>query len=286
MKHRISKRFMLSVMVGAGICISFQAQIPADAGSGEKPEDEQSFQDYVVKTYSDLDTGIGRFELYRKGKLIYQQKNHHFYIGLIDRENKEANERVAMGWDLTGKGIPNLLISEWSGGAHCCHSFHLFEIDKKFRKIAEIKAGDSALAEFKDLDQDKKLEFIGNDWIFAYWHTSFAQSPAPPIILCFQNNQYMLAVDLMRKPVPTALEIDSKIHEIRKSKAWQEKEPPADLWAWMLELIYTGHAKPAWDVFEKSWPEKVPGKKKFFTEFRSQLSKSIYWPQIKKMNEI
>ena len=286
MKHRISKRFILSVMVGAGICIFFQAQIPADAGSGEKPEDEQSFQDYVVKTYSDLDTGIGRFALYRKEKLIYQKKNHHFYIGLVDREDKAGNELVAMGRDLTGKGIPNLLISEWSGGVHCCFSFHLFEIGKKFRKIAEIKAGDSDLAGFKDLDKDKRLEFIGNDWTFAYWHTSFAQSPAPQIILRFQNDQYILAMDLMRKPVPTALEIDSKIHEIRKSESWREKEPPVDLWTWMLELIYSGHAKLAWDVFDKSWPEKVAGKNKFLSEFHLRLSKSLYWPQIKKMNGI
>lgn len=283
---RMLKTLGLIAALLSVIALYAPAQTPADAGSMEKPEDEKSFQDYVVKTYCDPGSGTGKFEVYQKGQLVYKENNYHFYIGLIDRANKEGNELVAMGHDLTGRGIPNLLISEWSGGAHCCYTFYLFEIGKEFKKVAEIKAEHSSLSYFKDLDEDKKLEFVSNDWVFAYWHTGFAQSPAPQIILRFQNNQYVLATDLMRRPAPAVSEIESKIHEIRQSESWQAKEPPVDLWAWMLEWIYSGHAKLAWEFFDKAWLEKIPGKKKFLSEFRSQLSKSPYWPQIKKMNGI
>ena len=279
-------RILRSVALFMSLILCVQAQTSSKAEKGETPEDQRSFKDYVVKTYRDFIKDTGRFELYRNGELIHQQKNSHFYIGLVSQEDKEGNEPVAMGRDMTGKGIPNLLISEFSGGAHCCFRFFLFEIGEKFRKLAEIEAGHSELAYFKDLDGDRSLEFLGNDWTFAYWHTGFALSPAPQIILRFQDDRYVLSEDLMRKPAPSALEIGSKVQEIRHNESWRENEPPVDLWAWMLELIYSGQAGTAWEVFDKAWPEEISGKKAFLDEFRAKLATSPYWAQIKKMNRI
>ena len=76
--------------------------------------------------------------------------------------------------------------------------------------MATIDARHGGLAYFRDLDGDKKLEFIGNDFTFAYVYTDFADSPAPTIILRFQDDHYVLAGDLMRKPAPPASEIESR----------------------------------------------------------------------------
>jgi hypothetical protein len=252
------------------------------------PEHVRSFQEYAVKTFVDNDTGVGRLEVYKKGQLIYQSRNHHFYIGLLRQEDKKTNERVAMGRDITGKGIPNLVVSEWTGEAHCCYSFCVFEIGREFKKVAEINAEHSEGAYFQDVNGDHKLEFVGNDWTFAYWHAAFAQSPAPQIILRFQDDQYVLATDLMQKPAPSAIDIQSHIQTILRnaSWSWETPEPPADLWGYMLELIYAGHAEQAQEVFLKAWPENVPGKEKFLGEFWKRLSRSPYWPQIRNMNSL
>ena len=38
------------------------------------------------------------------------------------------------------RGQPDLVISEWLGGANCCLTLHIFEIGPTFRKIADIDA--------------------------------------------------------------------------------------------------------------------------------------------------
>jgi len=257
-----------------------------DSFRTQKLDEQQSFQDYTVKTYSDADNGLGSLEIYKSGQLIYQKDGYRFYIGLADQDNIEGNKLVAIGHDLTGKGIPDLLIAEWTGGAHCCYNFYLFEIGRKFREVTEIEAQHGGLSYFKDLDGDGKLEFVGNDFTFAYVYTDFADSPAPRIILRFQSDRYVLAADLMRKPAPSVADVESKIREIRGADSWQQNAPPLELWAWMIQLIYTGQAKLAWNVYDRAWPETVPGKEDSLVDFQSKLSQSPYWPQIKKMNGI
>jgi len=52
----------------------------------------------------------------------------------------------------------------------------------------------------------------------------------------------------------------------------------------MLDLIYTGNEKAAWDFFEKAWPKPRNGKQSSLREFQEVLFSSQYWPQIRKMN--
>ena len=53
----------------------------------------------------------------------------------------------------------------------------------------------------------------------------------------------------------------------------------------MLELIYTGHARLAWDFAERAGPPARPGKEAFLTEFRAPLAQSPYWPEVRAWNE-
>jgi hypothetical protein len=76
-----------------------------------------------------------------------------------------------VGTDITGAGKPNAIVSDWSGGAHCCFTLRIFELGKQFKEIAKIEAGHSDGAKFVDLDHDGFYEFEGNDWAFAYWES-------------------------------------------------------------------------------------------------------------------
>ena len=51
-----------------------------------------------------------------------------------------------------------------------------------------------------------------------------------------------------------------------------------------LDLIYGGHDADAWKFLDAAWPAKVSGKDAFAREFRAQLAKSPYWPEVKAMN--
>ncbi len=183
-----------------------------------------------------------------------------------------------------GDGLPNLLVSEWTGGAHCCFLFHIFEIGNRFRHIQTINAVHSGLADFANLDEDPALEFQMVDWTFAYWRTSFAASPAPAVILKYQGQQYEMASDLMRK---TSLSFDQFIQladEIKSSSEWESKQPPVRLWAEMLDLIYTGRMDQAWDLVDASWPKAIDGKEQFVKDLQAKLRQSPFWKDVQELN--
>ena len=253
--------------------------------------DEQSYKNYTVKTFFNSEDRKGYLEIIQNGKTVFKQDGYKFSIGPVytDNEFKKtgvavSNKPIVTVKDITGKGKPNLVVSEWSGGAHCCFAFNVFEIGQKFKIIATLNVAHSSGAHFEEIRGVKKLVFVANDWTFAYWNTCFAKSPAPGIILEFKNDKYVLAKDLMRKPSPSQKVLDDKIKIIQKNDSWKDGEPPEDLWGYMLDLIYSGNAKIAWQFFDKAWLPGMAGKKEFMQSFQIQLEKSPYWTQIKEMN--
>ena len=243
---------------------------------------EARFRDYKV-IISESDES--RVEIFKGAALVYAMDGHRFFIG-----NPEANEKkeiaIPIGMDITGDGQPDLVIHEYTGGAHCCSLFHIFEIGEKFRHIQTIELEDSC-TDFKNLDNGPALELPMNDWTFAYWKTSFADSPAPEVILKYSDGQYRMAPTLMRKPPLSPLELNGTAASIRLSPEWKDPEqkiPPA-LWREMLNLIYTGNMDQAWSLFHLAWPEGLAGKEKFLEEFKAQLATSLYWEQIQDMNK-
>lgn len=279
-------------------------QTVGESESEVTPEEtmkEHVFRDFQIRIYSDNETGQSRLEILKKGRQIYeQQADGKFFLYQGDHEDseygksfvkdrrihpKDSYESVPIGRDITGKGIPDLVISEWTGGAHCCYKFYVFELDEKIRTIAVLDVVHGSLSHFADLDGDNIPEFITQDWTFAYWNTSFADSPAPGIILRFDKDRYVLAEKLMRKSALSESDTEKRLSEVRADESWQtEKNPPPLLWKTMLDLIYTGNADAAWKFFDKAWDKKFKGKKKFLREFRGQLEMSPYWSEVEKMN--
>ena len=188
-------------------------------------KDRRRFRNYEVRIYQPR-LGDGSLEVRRGGRRIYARVSEggKFLIGELF-ESDTPKERIATGKDITGRGVPNLVVSEWTGGAHCCFSAHVFELGKHFRKIASLDAGHGKL-DFQDLDGDGSLEAILHDWSFAYWPRSFAESPAPRVILRFRDGRYQVAPDLMRKPPPPAADLAAKARMVRESGKWDPNEPP------------------------------------------------------------
>ena len=264
------------------------ADISASDPSSFRPtgtlEREFAFRDYVVKIYRDEETGFGAFEILKIDKRVYAKVGFKFQLGSI-YEHEKRTSLIDIGRDITGDRSPNLVISEWTGGAHCFFFFYVFDIGGNFRPVGQITAGHSDKADFQDLDGDSNLEFVTPDWTFAYKWTSLAFSPAPEVILRYGDGGYHFAEDLMRKPSPSGEELESYAHRIQEAFDWQKGRPPITLWKYMLGLIYSGHADLAWRFFEMAWPSGLQGKSESLGEFRQQLFESPFWKDIQKIND-
>ncbi|HTX14491.1 MAG TPA: hypothetical protein VMD77_04285 [Candidatus Baltobacteraceae bacterium] len=244
-------------------------------------DDEQKFADFDVRIYrGGEDAFDGCVQIFKSKQLVFSKREEgRFAIG-NDIDHGGNVPAIPIGTDITGRGKPDLILNEWSGGAHCCFTFHVVELSDHPREIASVQAEHSDYAHFEDLNHDGIYEFTGWDFTFAYWHAAFLQSPAPKIVLRFNGTRYELALSLMRQPPPSADQLATTEAKVRRD-AWDDKFPPPLLWGTMLDLIYTGHSDLAWQFADTAWVPGNIGEPEFLKEFCRQLSSSPYFAQLR-----
>jgi hypothetical protein len=262
-----------------------EAREAAEVMARDTLESERFFGDYTAKIYRDHENSrSGSIVIQHKGKVAFFDTGNRFYLGHYGSAD-EFDPLIPMGQDVTGKGVPNLVVSQYSGGMHCCSKYDVFELGKSLEKITTIDAGHGDTSHFEKRKGVKGLVFVTHDYNFAYWKTCFAESPAPKVILRYCENGYRLADDLMRKPEPSKIKLQQMVTHIRKLEDWKYNSITPLLWGKMLDLIYSGNSSSAYQLFDMAWQPSVPGKDKFLHEFVEQLESSKYWSDIKTMNE-
>jgi hypothetical protein len=263
---------------------------------GPPLQDSAGYGSYIAKTYFDAASASNDayFEILKGTRTIYRhqaaENSERFVIGTLYKDDPDS-KLVAMGRDITGDGVPGLVVSEWSGGANCCLTLHIFEIGTHFRKIADIDAefGDQG-PHFMHLGQLPGLQVQIYDWTFANWHSAFADSPAPKVILQYTDGTYRVSPRLMRTPQVNLKELDARLQKIKSDaqtshdSSWPYADVSSRLWGTMLDLIYSGHRRRAWQFLDEVWPQNIGGKEVFRKDFSDQLKKSPYWKSIEKLD--
>jgi hypothetical protein len=277
---------MLILAAGFAIAQSL-AENPAKACSLEHLKDSAKVGQFLFRSYkSDDDSGC--LVVLHAGKIIFRRTVDSFDgYTLGQRADKEQGvPAIANGTDITGRGRPDMIVSLYTGGAHCCTIHYVFELEPDFKLLATLDAEDSWPAYFADLDGDHHYYYLADDWTFAYWPNCFACSPWAPIKLRFVEDgkagSYHLALDKMRQPEPTPTEWGKSLQETRKtfSEPNWELSIGTTLWDTELKLIYAGHADLAWKFLDEAWPAKVKGKSEWLGNFCSRLKTSPYWPDL------
>jgi hypothetical protein len=253
----------------------------ADFVPGGELTDEQTFGPYTVKTYF-MDRGS--FEVLKRGRRIYSQHGGKFWIGVLEKGRLRC---TAKNMDLTGNGKANLVVSEWTGGAHCCYNSFVFELNPRFHLLATIHGNDS-IPRFEDLDEDSDYEVILHDWTYAYWPGSFASSPAPRVILSWNGKKYIVASELMHFPKPSGQQLQTRAKEIHAlwGKEYDRWSIPVELWGYSLELMYAGYEDLGWQFIEMAWTDKHALDLELLQELRSLMAKSPYWKELQQQHSI
>lgn len=97
---------------------------------------------------------------------------------------------TVQGWNLTPElqpvrpgGLPELVLTEYSGGAHCCFTTYVFTQDLgRVENLGIIEGGNYGLR-FADLNGDGAKELVLGSDTLAYYDWSFATSPALMTVL-------------------------------------------------------------------------------------------------------
>lgn len=179
---------------------------------------------------------------------------------------------------------PNLIVTTFTGGAHCCFTVHALWLGQSFKNQVIPVEDNDEVGFLGNGTEPPKLQF--GDFTFAYWFASFADSPAPNVVLHFdpQAGQYVPDIEAMRKPAPDDAALAAMVDAIKKAESNLPKgdEPPApELWRNMLDLIYSGNPVAARKLVDLAWPQTRDGEEGFLACFTGKLVGGYFWKNAK-----
>lgn len=240
-------------------------------------------QGYTFRTYEATDPDGPRcMRIYHNGKVVYRLSgDQQYYLGQPGDSSYKIPP-VPNGVDLTGEGRPDMIVTSWSGGAHCCFTHYIFELEPKLRLLAKIYDGDADLAHFEKVQHDRGYFYVTND-IWSYWPASFAGSVSHRVMLRWDGERFRLDLESMRWPPPTPQQWKSALKDV--DDALEDGGIPRDslgvtLWDTTLDLIYTGHSDLAWKFVREVNPEALKGDNPSLEEFCAELKDDEYWPDL------
>jgi hypothetical protein len=148
------------------------------------------------------------------------------------------------GKDVNGDRQPDLVVSDWSGGAHCCYSTSIYSIGSQVRPLLTIATGNCGPGELRDLDDDGSMEVVTCDDRLAYSYCSFAESPLPRVVMAYNASRGEYELATPRYAARLRDEIAAQTLEARtRMKAEGGKDAGADKCTVLqpaLSLMYAG----------------------------------------------
>jgi hypothetical protein len=237
------------------------AENPAKACASTHKKDEAKVGKYVFRTYLSDDGAC--LQVVRDGKPILRNPiDSHLPYSLGQHENTVSKiPAIPNGMDLTGGGHPEMIISQYSGGMHCCTERNIYELEPEFKQVAAIDDQDFEDGHFEDLDHNGHYYYLTADPTFLYWNAAYVDSVWPGIILQFVNDSkggaFHLALKKMHTPDPTPEQWGKITTAARKAfGADNHFSNGIGSWFWgnILDLIYTGHSDLAWKLCDETWP--------------------------------
>jgi len=221
-----------------------------------------------------------RLIILHKGKVVYTEGElgTSIWIGNHFDESLSGKDPYS-GKDINGNGIPDLVVTKWNGGAHCCNFLSVFELgDTELKKLITVDGG-SYYFQLKDFDRDKIPEIEFWDWPIDYLFNSFADSAQGRVFLKFINGKYHVSSRLMYRKRPNKEHLDKLKAEIKRNFRDMGDKVPYELLNIMMELSYTGYKELAIKLAEETWPKDRRDLDKFKKEFKSALKNSNYWSE-------
>lgn len=292
-KHCVVLRMGRALALADFFCFAIPAlaaaQAPADNSARlcapSALADSVRIDKYIFRAYQSEDGAC--LVVLHAGKVVFRRAGDEVTRYTLGQLADPLNDipTVPNGADVTGRGRPDMIVSTYSGGAHCCFGHLVFELEPDFRLLATLDDAHDDLAHFARLGSSKQYFYFTADWTFAYWPSCFACSPSAAILLRFtedgQGGGFHLALDKMQTPAPTPAEWDKELRAARQSASQGDiNSIGRTLWQPVLYWIYQGHADLAWKFVEEAGPQAQQDPLPTLADFCRLLEKSAYWPDL------
>ncbi len=152
------------------------------------------------------------------------------------------------GEDITGEGHPDVIIEAFSGGAHCCFTYYVYDLGPQLTKVLESPTYDCP-GTFQDLDGDHIFEFVTCDDIFPYEYCAFAFSPMPTVIYRYESEKgYLPASPDFSEQYTDDIARDTKLATTAQPSGSGEwgGTTKCSVLPLVLDYLYSGQPNEAW----------------------------------------
>jgi hypothetical protein len=189
-----------------------------------------------------------------------------------------------------GNDAQQLIVEQYSGGAHCCYTYSLYDLGSDGRLIFETeKFGTGNALTPVDVDGDGQLELVHSVMAFDYFHASHASSVFPEAVFSFdkKSGEYRPANDKLSAYVLRDLKDDIKeLETLKAEKSTDEPEIYSERYfsavlQVTLKYIYAGKREEGWAYFNQEYkPHEGISKEKMRAEIAEQLQREPVYQYI------
>jgi hypothetical protein len=208
---------------------------------------------------------------------------------------KKGNKTLAKfegGWNkewtnfglfpFTGVEPKQLVVEQYSGGAHCCYSYWIYDLSAAAPRLLfdSGKYGTGNPLQPVDMDGDRAFEFRHSVMAFDYFHMSHASSVFPQAVFAYDKKagEYRPANQKFAAYALVGLENDLKELETIKAQGNPDKD---DIYSERyfsavlqvtLKYIYAGKRDEGWSFFNREYrTHEGIGKEKMRAEIDETL---------------
>ncbi len=183
------------------------------------------------------------------------------------------------GKDITGEGLPELVIKTHTGGEACCFSTRVYQLGPELKKLLQT-AFNSCAGSLRDVDEDGRYEYVTCDESFIDRYCPPADSPTVRAVLKYdQTAGYYPAGHLY----PLAFWEDTDLAGRLALAAAPGKRNERDgtskcsVLPLVINLLYSGQTGEAWAALEKYYKE--PDRADFQADIESVARSSPFFPK-------
>lgn len=225
--------------------------------------------------------GIDRLEVWsrtstsEREQLLYAFSGERYSFG-----DDAADGNTPVNVDINADPFTEVVVREWTGGAHCCFTDHIISLGPDVRIIESIPLGHAGNARW-EIDESGRWIMRTHDTTFAYWRTAFAFSPMPTLMLADLGGRFGASeLHMVKEPLMRSV-VESEAQRIRPMLEIERSGWDIHLASIMLDWIYSGRREGAWRLLDLVLPSGHAERFSFEQEFRSELESSPWWEDIR-----
>lgn len=237
--------------------------------------DELNYEGYEVRRNYDEKAERSVVTIKKRGKTLAIHS---------DGEGIARKEASCFGlYPILGGKTKQLLVVQTSAGAHCCFSYHIYDLRQKLRLLfdsTKYQIGDGFdELEFKDLDRDGVHEFTQLDMTFDYWEDmAYVSSSQPENVFQYSPRA--------KRFLPASKKFSAYLlRDVAKDIKNLDPSDPAQHWRESFDItlryIFAGKENVGWKFYDKQNGIRPGGRDRMKTKIknalkRDELYRSIY----------